>query len=292
MAIYKIVASRVNNITATEFTGQENELGQIWYDAVEGILRLYDGNAGGKIINEGGNGTPSQLANGTSNVVVYPNGNVAISVNGISNVIVFSHSNTFTGDVIASGNVSAGNVLANAYFYGNGEPFSGGTDYSNIPSNLLPATDSIYSLGSPDRRWSELYLTGNSIYLGNIVLRDDNGQFKVESDGTTIDLSATLTDRGADTNNWDNLTQMGLYTVDRNSWSGVTGAPLDSMVFVGVLEVLRTTDGDNTSITQCFMPGAQQADVTVQFTRSYWNGIWTGWTKHLNDNQILVGGTF
>jgi hypothetical protein len=174
----------------------------------------------------------------------------------------------------------------------NSLPYFSSFDPSNITGNLLPATDSIYSLGSPDRQWSELYLTGNSIYLGNIVLRDDNGQFVVESDGTTIELSATLTDRGADSNNWDNLTQMGLHIVDRTSWSGVTGAPLDCLIFVGVLEVLRTTDGDNLSITQCFMPGEQQADVTVQFTRSYWDGVWTNWIKTLNDNQILVGGTF
>lgn len=167
-----------------------------------------------------------------------------------------------------------------------------GFDVGNVAGNLLPATDSTYTLGSPSRQWSELYLTGNSIYLGNIVLKDSNGSFVVESDGTTIDLSATLTDRGADSNNWDNLIQMGLYTVNRDSWSGVTGAPLDCLIFVGVLEVLRTTDGDNLSITQCFMPGEQQADVTTQFTRSYWNGEWTGWIKGLNDSQVLVGGSF
>jgi hypothetical protein len=173
----------------------------------------------------------------------------------------------------------------------NSLPYAG----SNVPEiagNLIPSADGVYTLGSASRKWSDLYLTGNSIYLGNIVLRDDNGNFKVESDGATIDLSAALVDRGADSNNWDNLTQMGLYTVDRTSWSGVTGAPLDCLIFVGVLEVLRTTDGDNTSITQCFMPGEQQADVTVEFTRSYWNGVWTQWIKNLNDNQILVGGSF
>lgn len=174
----------------------------------------------------------------------------------------------------------------------NSLPYFSSLDPSNITGNLLPASDGVYSLGSPDRQWAQLYLTGNTIYLGNVVLKDDNGSFKVESNGATIDLSTTLTDRGADSNNWDNLTQMGLYTVDRTSWSGVTGAPLDCLIFVGVLEVLRTTDGDNTSITQCFMPGEQQADVTIQFTRSYWNGTWTGWIKSLNDSQILVGGTF
>ena len=166
MAINKIVASRVNNITATEFVGQENELGQIWYDPIDGILRLYNGNPGGIIIN-GGSGNAAQLVNGTSNVVVYPDGNVAVSVNGTSNVIVFSNPNAFTGNLTASGNLSAGNVLADAYFYANGEPFSGGTNYSNANvAAYLPTNTS-------DVNANAIIATGNitgNYFIGNGAL--------------------------------------------------------------------------------------------------------------------------
>jgi hypothetical protein len=63
--------------------------------------------------------------------------------------------------------------------------------------NLLPASDDAYDLGSPTRQWRDLYLTGNSIYLGGIKLSDDNGALHVE-DSTDpnaeikFDLSSSL----------------------------------------------------------------------------------------------------
>ena len=106
MAIYKIQASRVNNINATEFTGQENELGQIWYDPVDGVLRLYDGAPGGKIINGGSGGN-------------YSNANVAA-------YLPVNDSNVGANNVTATGNVTG------SYFIGNGALLTGVvTDYGN-----------------------------------------------------------------------------------------------------------------------------------------------------------------
>lgn len=163
----------------------------------------------------------------------------------------------------------------------------------NVSGNLIPTANGVYNLGSADYRWNDLYLTGNTIYIGNVSLSEADGALVVTApNGTVTDLSTSLVDRGADTNNWNNLTQMGIYTVNRTSWAGVTGAPLDCTIFVGVLEVLRTTNGTDVVVTQMFYPGEQQADVTVQFNRSYWNGVWTNWYKVLNDSQTVVGGTF
>lgn len=173
----------------------------------------------------------------------------------------------------------------------NSLPYSGTNP--EIAGNLVPTVDGAYTLGSPSFRWADLYLTGNSLYLGNVTLSEASGALVVTgSGGQPIDLSTSLTDRGADSNNWNTLTTMGLYTVNRGSWSGVTGAPVDCQTFVGVLEVLKTTNGVDTSISQMFFPGEQQADVTVQWNRSYWNGVWTAWYKILNDSQTVVGGSF
>lgn len=163
----------------------------------------------------------------------------------------------------------------------------------SVSGNLVPTANAVYNLGSASYRWNDLYLAGNSIYLGNVTLSESEGALVVTGpSGQTTDLSTALVDRGADSNNWNNLTQMGLYTVNRNSWAGVTGAPLDCQTFVGVLEVLRTTNGTDVVVTQMFFPGEQQANVTVQFNRSYWNNTWTAWYKVLNDSQTVVGGTF
>ena len=43
-------------------------------------------------------------------------------------------------------------------------------DFSNIGQNVLPSTDVIYDLGSPTKRWRDLYLSGNSLYLGDTAI--------------------------------------------------------------------------------------------------------------------------
>lgn len=40
----------------------------------------------------------------------------------------------------------------------------------NICGDLLPCTTDIYSLGSPTKRWKDLYVSDSSIYLGNVTL--------------------------------------------------------------------------------------------------------------------------
>jgi hypothetical protein len=99
-----------------------------------------------------------------------------------------------------------------------------------------------------------------------------------------------LADRGGDSNNWNTLTEMGVYTVNRTSWSGTIGTPLDSQVFVGLLEVVNSTD---TAITQVFYPGTTEAgNQKIQWNRSKWAGSWTSWIKIINDFQIVTGGDF
>ena len=62
---------------------------------------------------------------------------------------------------------------------------------SRIASDLLPYGDEIYSLGDSDNKWKDLYLSGNTIYLGSIQIKNDNnrGLILVDSDGKTLDLN-------------------------------------------------------------------------------------------------------
>ena len=62
MAVFKIRASRVNNPDAATFQGQITEEGLIWY-GLDGTLRIYNGNPGGRVIGAGGNVDLSGLAN-------------------------------------------------------------------------------------------------------------------------------------------------------------------------------------------------------------------------------------
>jgi len=204
---------------------------------------------------------PTYISNGTSNVqVVSSGGNVTVGVAGTSNVAVFS-----TGGELVNGNISAtGNITGN-YFVGNGSALTGvvSSASGNVTGNLtVSGTASI---------------TGNVTTGNNFV-------------GNGSALTSTMTDRGNDQNDWNTLIQMGVYTVNRVSWSGTTGAPLDSQVFVGLLEVKNSTD---TSIEQIFFPGTiESGDVKIQWNRANWSGTWTPWIKIVNNDQVVVGGSY
>jgi hypothetical protein len=61
----------------------------------------------------------------------------------------------------------------------------------NVSGNIIPDTDSAYDLGSPTNKFKDLYLSGNSIYLGdNLILRNDAGTLVAEdSSATPVSIS-------------------------------------------------------------------------------------------------------
>jgi hypothetical protein len=184
----------------------------------------------------------------------------------------------------------------NSIKYGNGVTAWNSLPYASVPlsavsESIVPAQNEAVDLGADAQRFSELYLSGNSIYLGNVVLSASGTTFLVNGNALP-DFGEVMANRGADANNWNNITVMGTYTVSRNSWAGTTGTPLDSQIFVGTLEVMVTSTNTDTAITQIFYPGITNSDPAVQFNRSNWNGTWTNWYKILNQEQIVSGGTF
>ena len=53
---------------------------------------------------------------------------------------------------------------------------SAGTDLSAVGQNILPNVDITYDLGSPTKRWRDLYLSGSTIFIGNqSISTNDNG---------------------------------------------------------------------------------------------------------------------
>jgi len=102
----------------------------------------------------------------------------------------------------------------------------------------------------------------------------------------------TMVDRGPDQNNWDQLTEMGIYLVNRSSWSGVVGAPLDSSVYTGLLEVTNT---GGYAIVQNYRPYDLSGIPHIFWTRiQYNNAGWANWTEIVNavGGSGLDGGSF
>ena len=74
----------------------------------------------------------------------------------------------------------------------------------SISTNLIPGADITYDLGSSSRRWRDLYLSGSSINLGNLVITDSSGIFAVkDSAGSVvqIDLATNTTNDLAEGSN-------------------------------------------------------------------------------------------
>ena len=65
-------------------------------------------------------------------------------------------------------------------------------DTTTISGNLIPSTDSTYNLGSPTNKFKEIYLSGNTINLGNLLLKADGDTLLVQkaSDQSPATLDA------------------------------------------------------------------------------------------------------
>jgi hypothetical protein len=61
---------------------------------------------------------------------------------------------------------------------------------TNVTSDLIPDTDLSYDIGSATNRWNDIYLAGNSIFLGEATITADGTSVKFETgDGETFTLN-------------------------------------------------------------------------------------------------------
>jgi hypothetical protein len=213
-------------------------------------------------------------ANSTSIVISDPTGGDFVIGGAAGNADLSANSITVSGNVTATnfiGNIS-GNITGNIV-----APGSNTQVLFNDGGQVAANADFTFN-----KTTSNVTVGGNISATGNIT-----GTYLL---GNGSALGSVMADRGVDTNNWNTLTQMGVYTVNRTSWSGTTGTPIDSQIFVGLLEVKNSTD---TAIEQIFYPGTVEvSDEKLQWNRAYWNGSWTAWVKIVNDFQVVEGGDF
>ncbi len=59
--------------------------------------------------------------------------------------------------------------------------------FTTIASSLIPSADSTYDLGSAAAKWRDLYLSGSTLNLGGLAIKDQSGTFSVaDSTGTEV----------------------------------------------------------------------------------------------------------
>ena len=108
--------------------------------------------------------------------------------------------------------------------------------------------------------------------------------------GGNISANNIFQDRGNDMNDWNTLTVMGVYLINRDSWAGTSNTPLNTLNFTGQLEVINT---GNVSITQNYRPYDNATGPNVFWTRSkYSTSNWTTWVKIINGSEVMDGGSF
>jgi hypothetical protein len=137
--------------------------------------------------------------------------------------------------------------------------------------------------------------TSTSTTTGALVVAGGagvSGNLNVGGTLTVGSFSATnvYLDRGQDFNDWNTVTIMGTYLINRTSWSGTSNTPLNSQNFTGVLEVLNT---GNIALTQNYRPYDNSGSPSVSWTRSKFStNSWTGWVEMLDGSEAMDGGNF
>jgi hypothetical protein len=203
-----------------------------------------------------------------------------------------------SSDANATGEIEAGMIVM----------VTEGLEYADTQWKLI--TDDPIVVGFTDLIFVENYSTDALINGTSNVVVASSGKVTISSAGIANVITVTNTgvviqgnisvtgnvygnnvsiNRGAASDNWDNLLNMGTYEVDRNSWSGTIGTPLDSTVFVGLLTVMTS----GTTTTQVYYPGLVTAgDVKIQWNRTLYDAVWTSWYKIINDDQVVDAGEF
>ena len=105
-------------------------------------------------------------------------------------------------------------------------------DITSITGDILPDADSSRSLGSASKKWKDLYISGDTINLGGIKLRDNNGSLKVETTaGEEVSLGGVkqYDSSGAFPTSGNKLGTMvmskdkkGLYLWDSSEWDRIS----------------------------------------------------------------------
>lgn len=118
-----------------------------------------------------------------------------------SNILVRAFVNSFNGGIGSYTGSFLGNFESASYALtasyalngggggsGIGFPYTGSAGISgslrvigplSMSGDITPSTSDIYNIGSPDLRFKDLYLSGSTIYLGDIQLKSENGAFTV-----------------------------------------------------------------------------------------------------------------
>lgn len=113
-----------------------------------------------------------------------------------------------------------------------------GVDLTNISSSLIPDTNLVRDLGSNNKRWRDLYLSGDSLYLGDAVI--------TTSIGGAVNLPAGSTVGG---DLIRNPSESSFKTISVTGQSNVTANDFQGILNLTGSGITITTDSNTDTIT-------------------------------------------
>jgi hypothetical protein len=147
------------------------------------------------------------------------------------------------------GNVNSGNI----------------STIGSVGSNLVPSLDVTYSLGNATNRWANLYLSGNTIFLGNSIITESaNGDVVIENSGSfAVPVGTTAQRSEIQGAIRYNTTIGGFETFDGAGWNKLAYGTATDFPFgnYGSLTDAITTDAFGVSLVitfDCNDPGPLQ----------------------------------
>jgi hypothetical protein len=123
-----------------------------------------------------------------------------------------------------------------------------------VGGDILPNANATYNLGSPTSAFGSLYLSGNTIYLGDLVVSaDSSGVLKIyESDGVT-EAAVSLTNAGAATGTFGSASKIPVITVGADgritSISNTSVAGVSNFDYTTANNTFTITTADGGSFT-------------------------------------------
>jgi hypothetical protein len=169
--VTKVLFKRGNTVQNNNYTGINGEL---TIDTQAKTLRIHDGvTTGGNIVTAGAMASyipiDPTITSIQANVAA---ANAAISsITGIDTSLLANAATQQTQINLLNANVSAANALI--------------PNLLAVSSNILPSANVTYSLGSEQFQWKDLWVSNNTIYIGNTPLTISNGNLLVNGNLVT-----------------------------------------------------------------------------------------------------------
>ncbi len=168
-------------------------VGYTRYNTTRQSIEYYDGTAwiapgeatiSSQIINPNGVANVFSLSSNTTTTGVF------VSINGtlqqpVSSYIIVNNNQIqftevpLTSDVIEIRYISVSAVSVGSLTFGSTTAVTLDAANVNVMGNLIPTANVTYSLGSIDKQWKDLYVSGNTVYIGGTALTVANGQLSV-----------------------------------------------------------------------------------------------------------------